>query len=561
MPVSTMNLSIPLILMFHVSFNAASMPPVSLMQFASDTENITIHASMTSNVLYDTSSLNTDTIYKTSTTINGWYVERLLYPVEEATTQEVKPPGYLPSYFWQTQYTVIKIADSAVLLILTPTLHPEFFPQLVFDPIMKDVDFDLVPDLWIPNERQPKMGNGYAYYGYNPKTDKMEELFISTLQELVIDSNNKKATGFRYVYHVTNYNQPGARIDYELSGYRLQDKKETKTDLYYPTPVQPPSPTKLPIIYYRNQLIGRYRVTWGPFTSTNQAEIGYAIGDYAEKIQVIDNISKEIIFGHIIRGNHVVENNAKRQHIDLSYINFDSIPDIRIPSLVPGQPDIVFLSCTRNDLPAYNSDIDLGWVGEVQRNEIDKSISGSYEKDGALYQLIWQYDSLPTLTITKRPMDQPQTGTVTIFNHECSKRYPINKWEILDPQDAKNKVFIDYNFDGYKDYSIKSSTEKNSPLAIYIYQPRTGLYQTDSTWSNLVIDRFDPDNKLFMAYQTNILNGDTDETETVYYKVRKKELIPQNKLICTNNQFNKTIKNCEKFEWQKKQWVKVNETY
>lgn len=158
-------------------------------------------------------------------------------------------------------------------------------------------------------------------------------------------------------------------------------------------------------------------------------------------------------------------------------------------------------------------------------------------------------------------MDQPQTGTVTIFNHECSKRYPINKWEILDPQDAKNKVFIDYNFDGYKDYSIKSSTEKNSPLAIYIYQPRTGLYQTDSTWSNLVIDRFDPDNKLFMAYQTNILNGDTDETETVYYKVHKKELIPQNKLICTNNQFNKTIKNCEKFEWQKKQWVKVNETY
>jgi|GEM_PF-2240295 hypothetical protein len=147
---------------------------------------------------------------------NGLIFKRYVQMYEQPQTCEVKPPGFVAPKAYSTHYTIIRKSDEKLLLNVTGETYFQNSKEIAGDPIVKDIDFDGVLDLWIPAPEK----KGYKFYSFNPSLDNFEMNFLSKLYDLKIDTEKQRATGYTYDYEFYG-GAPDSKTEYVLQGKNL----------------------------------------------------------------------------------------------------------------------------------------------------------------------------------------------------------------------------------------------------------------------------------------------------------------------------------------------------
>ena len=492
---------------------------------------------------------NTQVIYS-----NGWRVERQVEKYYGPETTEIKPIGYQRKQMSLAIYRIYRVSDEKLLATLSGEQYLDFKPEYVKPPIMKDVDFDGSPDLWIPKSNGQE---GYFYHGYNAQKQSFELLFISNLQELKVDSVKQIATGFRI-----NYPQyggaPSHKTQYELRGKGLQIHKETNIPLPQPKPAeQPPLPN--PAIF--SKTLGGYTYQLRTIEPTDDVQLPLQKGAYAQKVVVFAENTQAQIAKFYIHGNYSSESNFNRKELEISYLNYDAVPDILVPMPTNSGRKQVYLSCNSDENVTFYFDAHLSKCDKIESEAINKTVGGKYQEGQETFFVQYHFLTQPLLYLTRQNNFQPQTATRAIFKNNCGQLEGISAQLVAPIKSAPKREFEDYNFDGHEDFRVECDSSEITEYTCwnyYFFNPKTNGYDFQENLLGTKDVQIDKVNQQLMAYKSSRTFVDK-KWQNVYEEFEYKNgiLLPTKRTTCTQYSYASERSDCLVEIFENGQWKHV----
>lgn len=157
----------------------------------------------------------------------GFTFERSIVKVRLPETCEVKPPGYVPKYSFQSRYTVLRESDQKIVLDVTGMEYLEEKDVRRIVPDVRDIDFDGNVEFIVPILNEPKIDH---FYSFDVKADYFTRLPISEVWNLEFDEKSKQARGYVIYKNVVTM-EPETRIDYVFEGVGLPKVGQVVTPL------------------------------------------------------------------------------------------------------------------------------------------------------------------------------------------------------------------------------------------------------------------------------------------------------------------------------------------
>ncbi len=414
----------------------------------------------------------------------------------------------------------------------------------------EDADFDGQPDLWVGTP-----GNDdFRFYGYRPWKDAFDTLFISCLNGLRRNPATQSATGF-----LLEYGQPPThplrRVDYVCCGPGLPVVHSMVTELP-PPPVSDNTREKMEACSFVERKAG-FRYELGPIRPEDRVEIPAEKGAYGQRVAIYDDSSGRLLHQHFLLGNTLREKAAPRTALLVDLIDFDTIPDVRIPGR-GGRPDVLLLSCVQPDgrLVFYNHP-ELSRLENYRHDTATHTISGTYRLGPDRFHCRFTGVHSDTLHRIRQAASRPASAQLDIFRFLCGRQVLLSSRPAAPIMAPPIREFADFNFDGFPDLRVRpgdlAPDELDTPGTFFLFDSTRQAYLRHDGLSALHSVRFDPDRQLLTGQVT--VHTDARHHSTTGYSMVAGQLLPTYRQDCSRPAAHAERIDCVVYLWQDGQWV------
>ncbi|MEY3053243.1 MAG: hypothetical protein RLY31_3028 [Bacteroidota bacterium] len=462
----------------------------------------------------------------------------------------VWPPHQAPLAY-VTHYKIWREPDNRLLLDVPGEVYGHPPPDSCRRIRYEDADFDGQPDLWI---EKPE-GNSFRFYGYRPWKDRFDTLFMSCLHDLERFPATCSAKGFLLTYGQPP-THPLRRVDFELQGPGLPIVRSSVTDLPPPPRTASDSlPTRVASSSFLERKAG-FRYELGPIRPADQVAVPAEKGAYGQRVAIFADSADLLLHQHFIIGNTLRESEPPRSALQVEYINFDNVPDVRIPGRL-GQPSVVLLSCVQPDqrLVFYRQP-EMSRLEQLQRDTATHTVTGQYRLGFDRFLCRFTGTNADTLHRIRQPAYRPAAAQLDIFRFLCGRQVLLSSAPTTPVSLPPHREFADFNFDGFPDLRTMPADlppdDPDSHWTYFLFDSSQQAFVRHEILSSLQSVRFEPDRRMLTGQVT--VRTDPLHHTTTWYTMLAGQLVPTSSRFCRHPFPQSERTDCEEFIWVDGQW-------